>query len=548
MKKINLLIILIFFGFWLKGQSEDQYIEGKVSYVTSQSVYVKFTSTEGISTGDTLFIKQDGKLLPALEVKNMSSISCVCIPLSNAKLSVSDLITFKRKLAMQADIEEAKELITISSSILNKSLKDTIQEGKIKEDSKDKKPQQDIGGRISISSYTNFSNTPANNSQRMRYTFSFNGKNLGNSKFSIETYMSFVHKNDNWNEITKDIFNGLKIYNLSVKYEFNENTRLIFGRKINSKISNIGAVDGLQFEKKFKTIFIGAIAGSRPDYTNYSYDFNLFQFGAFIGQDYQGKNGNMQTTLAFVQQMNEWNTDRRFLYLQHANSLIKNMFFFGTIEFDLYKALVDQSDSTKLDQQNTFNLTNLYLSLRYRVIRQLSLTLSYSNRKNVIYYETYKNFIERLTNSEALQGFRFNINYRPIKYMSIGITTGYRYRKDDPKPTMNLNAYLTYSRIPTLNISATISATFLQTSYLSGRVLSVGFSRDIVPGKLYAGIAYRNVNYDYSTSDIQSVQNIAEVNLSWSIYKKLSFSVYYEGSFENSYTYNRIYANLTQRF
>lgn len=542
MKKVYLLIIIIFYGVWLKGQSESQHFEGKVSYVTSQSVYVKFSSTKGISAGDTLFVIKNDKLLPALEVKNLSSISCVCIPISDLNLAVSDLVIFKQNADMQAE-NELTEVAPIVSVVVTDSINEEKAEEVIEE-----KSLQKIGGRLSVSSYTNFSNTPASNAQRMRYTFSFIGKNLGNSKLSVETYLSFVHKNDNWNEIETDIFNGLKIYNLSLKYEFNNNTKLIFGRKINSKISNIGAVDGLQFEKKFKNIFVGAIAGSRPDYTNYSYDFNLFQFGAFAGYDYQGKNGTTQSTLAFVQQMNDWNTDRRFLYFQHANSLVKNLFFFGTVEFDLYKAKINQSDSTQTDIQNTFNLTNLYLSLRYRVIRQLSFTVSYSNRKNIIFYETYKTIIERLTNAEALQGFRFNINYRPVKYMSVGVTTGYRYRKDDPKPTMNLYGYLTYSRIPSINISATISATFLQTSYMNGKIYSIGISRDLIPGKLYTGIAYRNINYVYSTSDVNTTQNIVEINLSWNIYRKLSFSVYYEGTFDNPYTYNRIYANITQRF
>lgn len=533
---------MILNGLFLLGQS-DNIVNGTVSYITSQSIYVKFNSTEGIEMGDTLFIKKGNSLYPALQVKNLSSISCVCIPFPNINLSVSDPVIYK-----QISISPVTEgIVETSPAIITDSIDSTIAEEPINE-TKDNKPQQEITGRISISSYSNFSNTPASNSQRMRYTFSFIGNHLGKSKFSVETYMSFVHRNDNWNEIKEDIFNGLKIYNLALRYDFNDNTRLIFGRKINSKISNIGAIDGLQFEKKVKSIFFGAIAGSRPDYTNYTYNFSLFQFGAFVGHERKSKNGNMQSTLAFVQQMNDWNTDRRFIYFQHYNTLIKNLFFFGTIEFDLYKATLDQTDSTKLDKQNTFNLTNLYLSVRYRVIRQLSFTLTYSNRQNVIYYETYKNYLDRLLDTEALQGFRFQINYRPIKYMSIGVTTGYRYRKDDIKPTINLYTYLTYSRIPALNISATASATFLQTNYLGGKIYSIGLSKDLIAGKLYAGIAYRHINYDYSTNELNSIQNIAELNLTWTIYKKLSLSVYYEGTFDSPYTYNRIYANLTQRF
>ena len=134
---------------------------------------------------------------------------------------------------------------------------------------------------------------------------------------------------------------------------------------------------------------------------------------------------------------------------------------------DLYKKVNDNHEST-------FNLTNLYLSLRYRVIRQLSLSISYSARQNIIYYETYKDFLERLLDHETLQGWRFQINYRPVKNLSLGVNTGYRFRKEDPKASKNLYGYITYSRIPGLNAAITLSATLLETSYITGNIYSIG--------------------------------------------------------------------------
>lgn len=544
MKKLFILIAFIYCTSWLSGQSEEKYLDGTISYITSQNVYVKFNSTEDIAIGDTLFIIKKNGAIPVLQVMNKSSISCVCARISDDKLSVSDKVSFKQKRKNPIEEKAAEPAIAENESIIA----DTIAAKEDISQSVKQEYEQDIDGRISVSSYTNFSNTPANNSQRMKYTFSLNAEHIAKTGLSAETYMSFIHRNDNWNEIKSNIFNGLKIYNFDLYYDFSENTRITIGRKINPKISNLGANDGLQFETRVKSLFFGAVVGSRPDYTTYSYNFKYFQFGAFIGHDYQSKSGNMTTTLAFIQQMNDWHTDRRFLYLQHSNTLLKKLFFFGTIEFNLYKLQVNQADTANLMQKNTFDLSNIYLSVRYNIIRQLSLSFSYSNRKNTIYYETYKNYIERLMDSEALQGFRLQINYRPIRYLTIGVTGGYRYRKSDPKPTSNLYGYITYSRVPALNISVTASATMLNTSYTAGKIYSLSLNKELIRGKLSAGAAYRNINYNYSASDLQSKQNIAELNLSWFIYKRLSFSVYYEGTFDKQFTYNRIYANLTQRF
>jgi hypothetical protein len=539
MKFILPIFLIVFLGLNLKGQSIIESDEGTVSYITSQNIYVKFKSTENIAVGDTLFIKQADVLIPVLKVSNISSISCVCIPISSNVLAVSDKIFTKQKTKLvpaQQKKEIPAEQIMMQPADEKKGPTpvDTTAQKKLK---------QDISGRVSLSSYSNFSNTDGGSSQRMRYTFSLNAKNIGNSKLSAESYISFVHKSDEWNKVKDNIFNGLKIYNLALKYEFNDNFRIWLGRKINPKISNMGAIDGLQFEMKLKSFSAGILAGSRPDYNDYSFNFSLLQFGAYISQDYAGKKGNTQTSLAFVEQTNHSKTDRRFAYFQHSNSLIKNLNFFGTVEFDLYKY-----DTVNNKPQSTFNLTNVYLSLRYRVIKQLSLSVSYSARQNVVYYETYKNILEQIIDPETMQGFMFQVNYNPVKYLSVGVKAGYRYRKSDPKPSKNLYGYVTYSRIPVLNMSATISATFLETSYISGKIYSLVMSRDLVRGKLYGGLGYRYVDYHYFSTESSIPQNMAECNLNWNIYKKLSLSLNYEGTFEKINKYNRLYINVTQRF
>lgn len=536
MRYTLLICIFVGFGFGLIGQEIAPDNEGVVSYITSQNVYVKFKSTKAITQGDTLYVSHEGQLIPALKVMNLSSISCVCIPISSINFKVNDRLISKHKSVSETQPAIEDKDVVVTPVIVNTSQTKT---DSIPSDKKNKK--QKIDGRVSVASYSNFSNTPGGNNQRMRYTFSMNAQNIGESKFSVESYLSFVHSNTNWDEIANDVFNGLKIYNLAVKYEPSETLKVWLGRKINPSISNIGAIDGFQVEKRFKSITTGAFVGSRPDYMNYSFNFNLFQFGAYLGHSYKGKNGNMQSTLAFVEQKNDWKIDRRFAYFQHYNSLIKNLYFFGSAELELYQKVnsVEQSKPS---------LTNLYLRLRYRVIKQLSFSFSFREQTSMIYYETYKDFIDQLIDNESIRGFRFQVNVRPIKYMSIGAKIGYRSAKQDPRATKNFYGYLSYSRVPWLNVSATLSVTMLETSYLSGKVYSLGISRDLIPGKLYGGISYRYVDYKFVTYESTLIQQIGDINLNWRIMRKLSLSFAYEGIFETKNNYNRLYLNLIKRF
>ena len=67
-------------------------------------------------------------------------------------------------------------------------------------------------------------------------------------------------------------------------------------------------------------------------------------------------------------------------------------------------------------------------------------------------------------------------------------------------------------------------------------------------GKLFAGLTYRYTDYKYFNSEFSAVQNVGELSLSWTIWKKFSLSVYYEGTFEQSDQFNRIYAQLNLGF
>jgi hypothetical protein len=309
----------------------------------------------------------------------------------------------------------------------------------------------------------------------------------------------------------------------------------------------MGAIDGLQYEFRSKSFTGGIVAGSRPDYMNYSFNANLAQYGAYIAHNYSSKLGNMQTSLAFIEQKNNGNTDRRFTYLQHSNQLIPKLYLFGSFEFDLYKKILNVSDST-YSQNNKPELTNLYLSARYKILKQLSVSLSYSARQNIIYYETYKSIVETLLEAATMKGFMFQANYRPGKNISIGTNAGYRYSKDDIRPSTNLYTYLTFNTVPWINATATLSATLLKAVYLSGSIYSINLSRDLIAGKVNTGIGYRFVNYKFANNESQLKQNMAELNLTWRVQKKLSLSVNFEGTFEKQQNYERVYVNLTQRF
>lgn len=531
--KLLILISIVCWGpFRSQAQDTNALMQGAVSYISGTSIYVKFVSTEGIVNGDTLFVSSEEKLIPALIVQHHSSISCLCIPVGSVSVKVEDVvihITKEKVIPVTTPVVE-----DIPEKDLNQQI--LIARKQVEQ----KKDLQDFSGRLSVSSYSNFS-SQGNDSYRFRYTFSSLLSNIGDSKLSLETYVSFTHKLNEWDVIKENLNNGLKVYDLSLKYDLNEKSAVWLGRTINPNVANVGAIDGIQFEYGFKNMFAGMVAGSRPDYQDYGFNFDLFEYGAYFGHGQKLKNGFVKTSLAFFEQRNKGNIDRRFVYLQHTNSLLKNLTLFSSLELDLYK--LENGLPT-----NTLSLTGLFLSLNYRASKSLSFSGSYDNRKNVIYYETFRNFADEILQQASRQGIRLRVNYRPVNYWLIGVSGGKRFMKNDPRPTNTANAFVTWSKVPGINASLNVSANLMQTAYLDGQIYGARLSKDFLKGKIYTTLNYRWVDFKYVNMITELQQHIGEIDFSYQFNKSFYLSVNYEATFQQKETFNRLYLNLKYRF
>lgn len=523
------------------GQSNPDALTGKVSYISSQNIYVKFETTHGIHIGDTLYVIQNNKKTPVIIVSSLSSISCVGSPISTISLSVSDKI-FATRSAEIKSVENSNNENKLAIAINDQALQSTFNKQKLK-DSKER-----FDGRISINSYSNISSIYPSN-ERLRYNLSLNAEHIGNSNLSAESYITFTHmlsfpkKTTDWTGLN----NALKIYNLSLKYELSKTANISFGRKIYNNMANIGAVDGFEFEKVSKNFIFGALVGSRPDYLDYSFNLNLLQFGAFVSHNIQNENGNMQTSVAIFNQMNNFKTDRRFVYIQHSNSILKNVDFFSSFEIDLYGSVNNQLT-------NTFDLTSTFLSLRYKPWKKLSFSLSYDARKNIYYYETFKkNKLDSIYDKETRQGLRFQTVFRPFKNIVWGGNAGYRLPENTDSThiaAMNGYTYLTFLKVPYIDASATLSATAISSKYIRNMtVYEISLTRDFFKGNVNVEVEYRLGNYQYRQSALPATtQNIAAMSIFWRVAKKLMLSANIEATFEKSNNYGSIYLNIGQRF
>jgi len=536
--RLKVFWILLLFVFIVEGQPQQRVeIQGKVTYKSSQNIYVQFENTEGILQGDTLYTKTKSKLQPALQVNFISTRSCAGSSFNGYKLKIGDEL-FALTLAKQ----EERNIIADSSSTTFIPPQTEIVPVTINKPYLKSYRKNNSIGRISVQSYSILNPGKMNSiDQRWRYTFSYYAERIGETSLSFSSYFNYAYSVDQWQTIKQKPWDNLKVYDLSLGYDIDEETNIRVGRYINPKISNLSSVDGLQFQKKFSNYFGGLLVGSRPDFATLGYNSKLFEYGGYIGRTDTIESGIMENTIAFFQQTNNFKTDRRFMYFQHNNSVLKDFNFSLSSELDLF-ALEKGVEKTKP------SLTSFFLSSRYSPARIISFSFSYDARKNVIYYETYRSFVDSLIENETRQGIRFGTNIRPFNNVFIGLNAGYRFLKKDIKPSKNFNGYLTYSQVPVLDISTTVSYSNLISSYVDGAIYGIRLSKYLSFIDYSLSASYTKVEYNYLSSVSKLNQNNLSVDLSGRIIDQLYLSCSYEGIFEEQLNYSRVLVDLSLRF
>lgn len=535
--KFLLVLGFVSLHYTLAAQVMDTSNAGNVSYTSARNVYVKFKSTKAIQVGDTLFIASTNDWKPVLKVLNKSSTSCVCQPLDSLDFKKTGPIFFKKTNFIDEKSDVLEEVNRIPDLSQETETKPVAEE----KNSALRTPAK-WKGRISAASYSGFGSNQASNAHRFQYTFSVQGNELVNGHFSLESYVTFRHRLGEWHRVTDNLNDALKIYSLAGSYEIKDKFKISIGRRINYKVSSLGAIDGVQAEWKFNHFEAGAIVGSRPDLRDYGFNFNYPEAGVFIHYNWNvDQKINSQQTLSLMEQRRNGNIDRRFMYFQHSSTLFRNLSLFCSAEYDLYQNIPNEATTV-------FKLTNIYLMGRYRFSRRVNLSLSYDARSNIIYYETYKNDIDRLLEDETRQGLRLQFQIQPAKYISLNFGSNYRYQQSGANESLNFNAYCSHSRVPLLNCMLSLSGNYLKNSFLVSKVIGIHLNKDFLKGKLFNELYYRWVNYDYSLYAYTATQHIGGVSVNWRIGKKHSLGVYAEETIDQFSNYLRINARAMYRF
>jgi hypothetical protein len=536
--KLRILLLLSFLlisGIAIGQENPIQY-QGQITFITTENVYVRFDDTANIKVGDSLQLASSST--SCFLVKSKSTTSCVCSAVEGCAFEKGDEVIFVYKPA--AETHEAITEMAAGSAGERDMLRMV---GQPEEPPEEEEPmyKEVMRGSISLSEYSLLNSDRADR-HRIMSRFDLDARHINNSRFSFDTYLNYRYILDGEASSSLPSNNYLRVYNLSGRMDVSPTLSLTLGRNINPKASSLGAIDGLQAEKQFGATYLGAIVGFRPDFYDYGFNSDLLQYGGYFGLTTDEDDFRSQSTFGFMEQRANGDIDRRYIYLQHFSTLFKNLNLFSSAEMDIYSKV-------NYTTTNDFRLTNLYVSARYRFSRQFSLMLSYDSRKRILYYETFQSDIERLLDDDlARQGARASVSFRPFKYIYAGASYAKRFQSDQQNKSDNINAYLTFSRIPGIGGRLNLNYNQNSSNYLESNVGAIRYSRDFMDNRMYAGIYYRIANYQYGNIMDPLLQHYVGTDISYNITRKLQFSISAEYTTYNNENNFRFYTNIIQRF
>lgn len=533
MKSIFFFLIIIFSSPALKSQVTIDTLKGELTFFSSDNYYIGFSAIDGkISQGDTLFLYSNGKSEPAVIVKYVSSKSVAGNSITKNKLKVGDRFY---KLFYNSNINSGNIVIVPANSEKDPLISDN----KLNKKSKEIR----VDGYLNLQSYSVLAKSPNTNTQQWRVSNYFNVNDMLIEGLRFNSNLSFQYNPNSANNNKKDILKNLRFYNFYFSYSADKFS-FVLGRNFNNRLGSMGSIDGLQMEYDFGNFYSGIVVGSHPNYEDYGYNSKYFEYGAFLGRTDTTieKRLVLRNTIGFIQQTYESKIDRRYLTFQSEAYLKNNFYFVGSAEIDLY----EKSNNTP---KNSLNLTNAFITTRWNFLENASVSLTYDIRKNIIYYESFKNFVDSLLDKEFRQGFRANTNFQLFRDFSINVFTDYSSKKNDARPSYNIGMSVSHHNLFELNLMPSISGSYLSSSYTNAILFNFRISKSFFDGTLFATVEYQHnifkfPGYSEGKYNQDNISTYISVNLS----RNLFMSANYEFSKDNYTSFSRFLIDLGFRF
>jgi hypothetical protein len=513
-----LILLVLLCLFVLPLHAEENEVRGEVTYISESSVYIDVGGSSGISAGDTLVVTRGGTVVGSVVVSATAAHSSSCIPLVPIRdIRVGDGVAASVEPPAAPEASEPA-LETRRSSPAPSNL---------------------VNGRISLGSFLSEDLTQSGLDFTEPTLSAFlRIRRIGGTPFALDFRQRVRHlgresepnvtlEQDRW---------ASRLYELSLVYEEEGSPlALRFGRFSPAGARGIGYIDGATARISLaENVSVGAAGGLRPDYFDAGFGTREKAFGVFATYERKDSTGRRTSVAAaFSGTYGEGTVSREFFFLDGGYSAGRRFSTRNSIEIDLNRGW------KRSDGRSLLEVTGLFLTARFGVREDVTVAVSFDNRKNL--RTLYNRAVpDSLFDDSLRRGLHANVSWTVSSKMRAGGGFGIRTRRgfDD---TISGSGFLRITDFLRKGISLHARLSVFRMMFSRGYRPSVGLGLPRF-GSLSIGVSGGSYIYDTAggTSSNPWVESTATYRLSRRVTFSAVFWSYLTGGFESARLFSEI--------
>jgi hypothetical protein len=281
---------------------------------------------------------------------------------------------------------------------------------------------------------------------------------------------------------------------------------LVAGRLLPRRMGGAGYIDGALAEWQFSTsLGAGLFGGRSPDWLYNNANLSLAKAGGYLSCSMGTPDRfRFEQTAGVVGEYHGGEVNREFIVLQGRFGNGRRWGVDHTSQVDVNRGWRKEKSGSSAE------LSNLYVNGWTRIGNRVRLGIRYDNRTNVWTYEN-RALVDSLFDERLRQGARVQLELSPGSRTSLTGAFGYHDRSGDADPTLSYSGSIRRSGLFLAGVSIGLQAAGFDGPFEKGYNYAVRLGRSFSPGALIEG-AYGG--YSYSASDGTAYRDNRWVELS----------------------------------
>ncbi|MBI5473755.1 MAG: hypothetical protein HY961_15560 [Ignavibacteriae bacterium] len=516
-----------------RAQAAEKVIRGKVTYLSSGTVYASLGRDAGVKDSSLLSILSGKDTIAVLKVFAVSSKSSASVVVTSTRpIKVGDEIvaSVSDDEPTHAESDSSASIASVPAPALQR-----LRERQIMAEP----PMLDLHGRISAQYFTSLYGNSQYNLSQPGVVLNLRGA-FRDVPVRMDMYMNLrMLSIGAGGPFSRRAINQSRIYGMSVSFDDGENLASL-GRIIPTFAPSIGYIDGALFSRKFGGIVVGTTFGFQPAYSLRSLSADYKKLALFA-QYHSPDRLSFSVSTAYARTYFHSRLDREAASVLLNASVTNSVYIYANSEVDLRR----KSGS---DFVLSPRLTSAYVNVSYRISNAFTVGLGGDASRPYYSFESIRLVPDSLLPDELRSGVSVSVSC----YLPGGISFFNTYTPRNASNQPFGKEFTNYSSMSLTNVFSTgvnirSNLSFSSNPYTKSTGYGVAVQRNFEQ-LVDVTLRFQQSGYTVKQTDLRNRSTTLGADAMIFLSNSLTFIATYDRLEGFGITSNSVFAELSVRF